>query len=149
MKGGIKGRAARGEKRPSAAGGFYLLPLFLFATACATAAKLDVIQVGPWFAPRAWREVQVFSSRGETRRPWGGIAVIHSERFSAKSGPEKLESLKLDARKKAAGIGADGIIIAVDPASEEPRMGVYQEPELYLSALAIKYVTAVSTDSTK
>ena len=126
----------------------YPLAFILFACACAS-VKLDVIQVGPWFAPRDWREVEVFASRGETRAPWGGIAIIHSERLSAETGPKSLEKLKLRARQQAARTGADGVIITLDSASAGPQMGVYQEPELYLSALAIKYVTAVSTPSAK
>ena len=127
-----------------------LLPALLALGACASAAaKLDVIQVGPWFPSRDWREVEVFSSRGETRVPWGAIAIIHSERVGARSSEEKLEGLKLQARKSAAGLGADAVIMTVDSASSGPEMGVYQEPELYLSALAIKYVTEVSTPSAK
>ncbi|OIO03216.1 MAG: hypothetical protein COX65_00685 [Elusimicrobia bacterium CG_4_10_14_0_2_um_filter_56_8] len=125
-----------------------LAPVFLALGACAS-ARLDVIQVGPWFAPRDWREVRVFSSRGETPFPWGGIAIIHSERVSAEGGESRLERLKIQARKRAAKIGADGLILTVDSAPGGPQMGVYQEPELYLSALAIKYVTAVSTSSSK
>jgi len=129
---------------------FSLYPLFFifFAGACAS-VKLDVIQVGPWFPPRDWRKVEVFSSRDAIRAPWGGIAIIHSERVSAGAATELLEKLKLQARKKAAESGADGVIITVDSASAGPEMGVYQEPELYLSALAIKYVTEVSTPSAK
>lgn len=125
-----------------------LLPALLALGACAS-AKLDVIQVGPWFAPRDWSEVEVFASRSATRGPWGGIAIIHSERVSAETGAAKLEKLKLQARKKAAEIGADGVIMAVDSAPAGPRMGEYQEPELFLSALAIKYVTAPSTPTAK
>lgn len=122
--------------------------LLLAACACAS-ARLDMIQVGPWFGPRDWREVEVFSSRSEPRRPWGGIAVIHGPRVSAAAGQDKLEQMKLRARKQAADIGADGVIMAVDSASSGPQMGVYEEPELYLSALAIKYVTAASTPTAK
>lgn len=125
-----------------------VLPALLALGACAS-TKLDMIQVGPWFAPRDWREVEVFSSRAETGAPWGGIAVIHSEHVGAKNGAKALEELKLQARKKAAEIGADGVILTVDSVPSGPEMGVYQEPELYLSALAIKYVTAVSTSPEK
>lgn len=116
--------------------------------ACAT-AKLDVIQVGPWFPARDWGEVAVFSSRGEITAPWGGIAIIHSERVSAKAGEEVLDGLRLQARKRAAELGADGVILTVDSVPSGPQMGVYQEPEIYLSALAIKYVTEVSTPPAK
>ena len=126
----------------------YPLALLILAGACAT-GRLDVIQVGPWFAPRPWRQGEVFTSREQTRSPWGGIAILHSERVSAEGSAEKLEALKLQARKQAARIGADGVIITVNSATAGPQMGVYQAPELYLSALAIKYVTAVSTPSAK
>lgn len=116
--------------------------------ACAT-AKLDVIQVGPWFAPKDWREVEVFTSREQTSRPWGGIAIIHSPRVSAETGQGRLERMKDQARRQAAAIGADGVILAVDSVATGPSMGVYQEPELFLSALAIKYVAEVSTPAAK
>jgi len=144
----MKEREAGKERNFSPPFILYPLALILFACACAS-VKLDVIKVGPWFAPRDWREVEVFSSRNETRSPWGGIAIIHSERVSAKLPEARLENLKLQARKKAAEFGADGVIITVDEASSGPQMGVYEEPELFLSALAIKYVTAASTPAAK
>jgi len=125
-----------------------LAPLLLALVSCAT-YRLDVIQVGPWFAPRDWREVQVFSDRSETRAPWGGIAIIHSPSVSAETGQARLEKLKQQARLQAAEIGADGVIITVDSVATGPSMGVYQEPQLFVSALAIKYVTAVSTSPAK
>ncbi len=136
------------EKRFSPPFGFYALFFIVFACACA-ASRLDVIQVGPWFPPRDWREVEVFSSRSQTTRPWGGIGIIHSERIRADSGDNTLEKIKIGARKSAAGIGADGIIIAVEDATGDPQMGVYQEPEIFVSALAIKYATAASTPTAK
>jgi hypothetical protein len=122
---------------------------FLLAACACASARLDVIQVGPWFRARDWREVEVFSTRSEPGRPWGGIAVIHSPRVSAATGQARLEQLKRQARKQAAAIGADGVIMTIDSASAGPQMGVYEEPELYLSALAIKYVTAASTPTAK
>lgn len=127
--------------------GWAALPL-LAACACA-AARLDVIQVGPWFPARPWRDVAVFNSRSETTRAWGGIAIIHSPRVKAAGGEARLESLRQQARRQAAQIGADAVILAVDSASSGPQMGVYEEPELYLSALAIKYVIEDSTPAAK
>lgn len=128
----------------------YLLPAAaLLALAACASAKLDVIQVGPWFAPKDWREVEVFDSREQTVRPWGGIAIIHSPRVSAETGQGRLERMKEQARRQAAAIGADGVILAVDSVATGPAMGVYQEPELFLSALAIKYVAEVSTAAAK
>lgn len=123
------------------------LPL-LAACACAS-AKLDVIQVGPWFPPRDWRDVAVYGSRSETDRPWGGIAILHGPRIPAAGGESEIEKMKTRARKQAAAIGADAVILTVDSASSGPQMGVYEEPEIYLSALAIKYVTESSTRTAK
>ncbi len=143
-----EGKKRGRTKRSSLPLVFYPLSFIVFACACAS-AKLDVIQVGPWFAPRDWRKVEVYSSRGETSAPWGGIAIIHSGRVSAKTGEDAIDGLKLQVRKRAAELGADGVILTVDSAPSGPQMGVYQEPEIYLSALAIKYVTEVSTPSAK
>ncbi len=125
----------------------FLAPL-MGLCACAS-SRLDVIQVGPWFAPRDWHEVEVFSSREETRKPWGGIGIIRSPSVSAETGQGRLERLKQLTRLRAADMGADGVIISVDAVDSGPQMGVYQEPELFVSALAIKYVTAVSTSAAK
>ncbi|MCM2266753.1 MAG: hypothetical protein NDI60_03160 [Elusimicrobiales bacterium] len=124
----------------------FFLPLF--AGACAS-ANLDVIQVGPWFGARPWREVEVFSSREETRSPWGAIGVIHSPPVKAADGGPEVARLKARARRAAAAMGADGVIVTVDSAVAGPQLGVYQEPEIFVSALAIKYVTAVSTPAAK
>ena len=124
------------------------LPLLLALCACAS-VKIDTIQVGPWFAARDWREVEVFASREETRRPWGGIGIIHGPLMSAQTSQESIDKLKLAARKSAAAMGADGVIIAISPVEAAPQMGEFQEPEIYLSALAIKYVTTVSTPTAK
>lgn len=126
------------------------LPALLLPFLCACAAsRLDIIQAGPWFPAVDWRGVEVFSSRSDILRPWGGIAIIHSPRVSAEAGKARLERLKTATRKAAADMGADAVIITVDSVVDDPRMGVYQEPELYLSALAIKYVTAFSTPTAK
>ena len=124
-----------------------ILPAALAALCACATAKLDEIQVGPWFAPRDWREVEVFYSREDTRKPWGGIGIIHGPRVSSAAGAGEMERMKLQARRQAAAMGADGIIIAVDQAESGPAMGQYVEPEIFLSALAIKYVVNVSTAS--
>ena len=123
-------------------------PLLLALCACAS-VKIDAIQVGPWFTARDWSEVEVFAAREELHRPWGGIGVIHGPKMSAQTPIDRLEKLKLAARKSAASMGADGVIVTISQAMAAPQMGEYQEPEIYLSALAIKYVTTVSTPAAK
>ena len=127
---------------------FFSVLLLPFLCACA-ASKLDIIQVGPWFPAVNWREVEVFSSRSGIVRPWGAIAILHSPRVGAAAGEARLEKLKEGTRRAAAGLGADAVIITVEAAAEDPGMGVYREPEQYISALAIKYVTASSTTAAK
>ena len=118
------------------------VPLLLGA-ACA-ASKPDIIQVGPWFPAKPAAEVQIFSSKEETTKPWGAIAIIHSERFPVndKAG---LDRQKKMARKLAAGVGADGLIIGEETVMGTAQLGVYEEPETFISALAFKYVTNIST----
>ena len=127
---------------------FRVAPLLLALCACAS-VKIDAIQVGPWFTARDWREVEVFASREETRRPWGGIGIIHGPLMSAGASKESLNRITLAARRSAASMGADGVIITISPVQAAPQMGEFQEPEIYLSALAIKYVTTVSTPTAK
>lgn len=121
----------------------------LLALCACSAARLDIIQVGPWFPARNWRDVEVVPAREAIRVPWGGIGIIHGPRVSAETGSSEIERMKLQARKEAAAMGADAVIIAVDSAVAGPQMGVYQEPEIFVSALAVKYVTATSTSSAK
>jgi len=116
--------------------------LALFS-ACA-ASRLDTIQVGPWFASKNWKDVAMLASRGEITHPWGAIAVIHGQKISA-SDVSGMESQKLQARKIAAKAGADALIVAVEMPDPGAQSGVYQEQEAYLSALAVKYISDVSS----
>ncbi|HOW88662.1 MAG TPA: hypothetical protein PL037_00145 [Elusimicrobiales bacterium] len=122
--------------------------VFLLAALCCAACspKPDIIQVGPWFPPKSVRDVPVFSSREETSRPWGAIAIIHSERFPADDRSALDGQMRL-ARKLAAGAGADGVIIAEEAVTEEPGLNGVRPPEAFISALAFKYVTDISTST--
>jgi len=120
--------------------------LLLALCACA-APRLDVIQVGPWFAPRPAREVEVYSAREQTRAPWGAIGIIHGPRVPP--GSPEIEKQKLRAREAAARMGADGLILVVDSAADERRPELQQEPEVFLSGLALKYDANISTSSAR
>jgi len=120
-----------------------LAVVLLLGTACA-ASRPDIIRVGPWFPARPASEVPVFFSREQTIKPWGAIAIIHSAKFPADA-RSALERQKKLARKMAAEIGADGIIISEERPRVEPRLGVYQEPEIFISALAFKYAANIPT----
>ena len=120
----------------------WLLAALLSQSACVPAP--DIIQVGPWFPSRPYSEVLVLDSRALIDKPWGAIAVIHSEKFPADD-KGAVERQKEEARKLAGTAGADGIIIAEETTMPGSQLGVYQEPETYISALAFKYVTDIST----
>ncbi len=121
----------------------FFLPVLLCFTACG-ASKPDIIQVGPWFPARPAEEVRVFSTREETSRPWGAIAIIHSEKFSAGNTSALLRQKKL-ARQLAAGAGADGVIISEEDVKNDPDQGASRGQEIYISAMAFKYATDIST----
>ena len=121
---------------------FLTTGLALFS-ACA-ASRLDMMQVGPWFASKNLKDVAMLASREEITHPWGAIAVIHGQKTPARDVPG-MERQKLKARKMAANAGADGLIVTVETVESGSRFGVYQEQEVYLSALAVKYVTDVSS----
>lgn len=116
----------------------------LLSGAACTASRPDIIQVGPWFPARSAADVRVFYSKEQVGKPFGAIAIIHSEKFSADD-KAALERQKKEARKLAAGAGADGIIVVEETTMPGSQPGVYQEPETYISALAFKYVTDIST----
>jgi hypothetical protein len=117
--------------------------VLLSAAACA-ASRPDIIQVGPWFPAKSAADVQVFYAREQVEKPFGAIAIIHSVKFPVDD-RVSIERQKKEARKLAAGAGADGIIIGEETTMPGSQLGIYQEPETYISALAFKYVTDIST----
>ena len=120
-----------------------LLTALLSGAACA-ASSPDIIQVGPWFSARSPAEVQVFSSRDQISKPWGAIAVIHGTRFPA-GADAPLERQRKMARKMAAGIGADGVVMVEETVRDGSTPDGSPRSETYISALAVKYVTDLST----
>lgn len=121
-----------------------VLLLFSVLTACAV-PRVDVIQVGPWFQSRPWRQVEVFSSKEETNKPWAVIAVMHGERIRGRD-ERSFERYKRKARKLAAGIGADAIIVAAEPINDTASPGSPREGAtgmVVLTGVAIKYAENV------
>ncbi|MBI4803503.1 MAG: hypothetical protein HY796_13365 [Elusimicrobia bacterium] len=116
----------------------------LALSAACSASRPDIIQVGPWFESRPPDEVALFFSREETAKPWGAIAIIHSSRFPPND-KSAIANSKKQARIMAAEIGADGLILTEETVKGDPQIGVYQEPEVYISALAFKYAADIST----
>ena len=121
-----------------------LLFAVLLAGAACSASRPDIIQVGPWFPAKSAAAVQVFYAREQVSKPFGAIAIIHSEKFPSDDSAAA-ERQKEEARKLAGKAGADGLIIAEETTMPGSQLGVYQDPETYISALAFKYVTEISS----
>lgn len=124
------------------------LALLLFVSLCGCApSRLDIIQVRPWFAPRPPSEVPVFTSRAETPGEWNTIAIIHGPRLPA--GSKIIYKQQRQAHKEAARMGADGVILIIQSASDNGELSERQEPEIFLSGFAIKYAVTTSTSAAR
>ncbi|KAF0126381.1 MAG: hypothetical protein FD189_545 [Elusimicrobia bacterium] len=126
-----------------------LLPacVLLSSLAACASPRVDVIQVGPWFQPRHWKQVEVFASKNETRKPWGAIAVMHGERIRGRD-ERAFERYKKKARRLAADIGADAIIVSPEPVNDTASPGSHREGAtglVVLTGVAFKYAENVST----
>lgn len=111
------------------------LPFFLFLSSCAS-TKMDVIQVGPWFNPVKVSKVELFNSRDKVKKPFGAIAILHSERYFCS--PKEDEKQIAAAAAKAAKTGADGVVYSIVEYDRSLNPDLPQE--CYLSGMAIKYV---------
>lgn len=125
-----------------------VLLLAVSLSSCAS-PRVDVIQVGPWFPPRDWEKVEVFSSRNQTRKPWGAIALFHGPHISGRDA-KTFEKHKNKARRLAAEIGADAVILAPEAVNrtEVPlSAGEGGTGLIFLTGLALKYENNVSTST--
>ncbi|MDQ7773916.1 MAG: hypothetical protein RDU13_10370 [Elusimicrobiales bacterium] len=119
--------------------------LLLSVLAACASPRVDVIQVGPWFQPRNWKQVEVFSSKEETRKPWGAIAVMHGERIRGRD-EKSFEKYKKKARQLAADIGADAIIVMPEPVNDTASPGSPRDGAtgmVVLTGVALKYAENV------
>lgn len=126
-----------------------LLTACLLASALAACAspRVDVIQVGPWFQPRHWKQVEVLEAKEQTRKPWGAIAIMHGERIGGRD-ERMFEKYKKKARQLAADIGADAIIVVPEPVNDTASPGSPREGAtgmVVLSGIALKYAENIST----
>lgn len=113
----------------------FSLVISIFFVSCAT-STMDVIQVGPWFAPVKKSKIEVFTDRNAVRKPFGAIAILHSERYFC-SPKEDVKALNM-AIDKAAKAGADAIVYSI--LSYDKDLNPDLPEECYLSGMAIKYV---------
>lgn len=112
---------------------FVLLSLFLFSC---YPAKVDIIQTGPWFKAKSFKEIEVYTDRNKIKKVFGGIAILHTEPFLCSE--KEIEKYLKKVKKKAAEVGSDAIVYAVENYDKNYNLG--EKQECYISALAVKYV---------
>lgn len=110
--------------------------LFLALALCSCAPKIDVIQTGPWETGSAdWKDIPVFSSKAQIKKTWIAVALFHGAKVP-RSDRDAIRAQIKEARKKAAAIGADAVLLV-----ETDDMSSY-EPLSYVSGVAVKYADA-------
>jgi predicted nuclease of restriction endonuclease-like RecB superfamily len=105
-----------------------------FISACSS-FYIDIIQTGPWEKAKPYREVQVFTDRNKITKPFGAIAILHSERFICSNWNKNYLKKVI---KKAAEIGSDAIVYVVDKSPDT--VNDENGGECYVSAMAVRYV---------
>ncbi|MCX7905802.1 MAG: hypothetical protein N2446_03780 [Elusimicrobiales bacterium] len=111
--------------------------IFVFSiifTSCSS-VFIDIIKVSPDL--EATKNIDLYTSREEIKKPHGAVAVLHSQRFDC--------SLKLQNRilKKAISIakknGGDALVYYFD--YREKDLYALPDEKCYFSGLVIKYLT--------
>ncbi|MBI4655707.1 MAG: hypothetical protein HY746_03055 [Elusimicrobia bacterium] len=114
----------------------------VFLTSCVRNG-IDVIQVGPYFSPTNWKKIEFYTSKEQTKKSWGAVALLHGPRTESAHTKEISGQIK-QARKIAAKIGADAVILIMEPVTY--REGVSAEEDrsmVFLNGVAIKYAENV------
>jgi len=110
--------------------------VYLFFLFGCSSVNIDIIQTGPWFPSTKPDKIEIYTDRNKIKKAFGGIAIFHTSTFPYSKKEAEKNLVKI--RKKAAKIGADAIIYALESYNKNYNIG--EIPEYYISALAIKYV---------
>lgn len=120
---------------------FILSVCFVFA-GCAGRRQAEWVSLGPVFNQTKHRQVEVFKSVKEVKRPWGSIGFIYGEYIPA-SNNKALEKEVEKAKKLAAQNGANAIIIRKIKV-DKPKYA--KTPHIYIHSTAIKYVDEMTPE---
>ncbi|MEF3280378.1 MAG: hypothetical protein K6357_05365 [Elusimicrobiota bacterium] len=112
-----------------------LLAVLFFFTACSSVG-IDIIQTGPYFPPKKPKDIELYQDRNSVKKSFGGIAIIHSERFNCDVSIQK--KILNKARKAAALAGANGIIYYFN--FDANTINSDLKEKCFFSGLAIKYI---------
>lgn len=112
------------------------LPFIFVVLSSCVMPKIDVIQTGPYFPARKADSVELFTNRNQVTKPYGAIAILHSQRFDCSKSIQKY--LLKKARKTAASVGGDAIVYYFDYGENDPYL--LPTEKCYFSGLVIKYV---------
>ena len=122
-----------------------LIQVLLFSTllfSCATADMVKVTVIGKTYTPSPVNDVKVYIGANTIRKEYDQIAIINAD----DEGWAKPDSeLIVEMKKRAAQIGADGIIIQSQDSQSAGGIfvgGVYvQSNKKIFKAIAIKYIS--------
>lgn len=106
---------------------------FLILSSCSN-IFIDVIKTGPDFPPS--KRIDVFTTRDDIKKPYGAIAILHSERFDCSEEKQKKILQKAIALGKKN--GGDALVYYFDFGEKNP----YLEPNerCYFSGALFKYL---------
>ena len=114
-----------------------IISIFFLSFLCSCASiSIDVIQSGPYFEKKNKKDIKLYTDRNDVERPFGAVAILHSERFDCSIGKQK--KILSQAKKKAAEIGANGVIYYFDFGEKDPYAPASEK--CHFSGLAIKYI---------
>lgn len=109
----------------------FVLPFIL--SSC-SGIFIDVIKTGPDFPPT--QKIDVFTTRDEITKPYGAIAILHSERFDCSV--EKQRKILKKAIRLGKKIGGDALVYYFDLGEKDPHSPLSER--CYFSGALFKYL---------
>ncbi|MGC9070644.1 MAG: hypothetical protein ACP5IO_04965 [Elusimicrobiales bacterium] len=109
--------------------------MLMFLLSSCSSNLVDVIKTGPDFTPS--KNVEIFTSRDQIKKPYGAVAILHSVRFDCSASMQK--KILKEAVSKTKRIGGDAIVYYFDYSKDHTN--AIESERCYMSALAVKYVS--------
>ncbi|MBU2531015.1 MAG: hypothetical protein KKD35_08285 [Elusimicrobia bacterium] len=116
------------------------LVLGIVSFLCACAGNMQLIQTGPWSGKRDAKDVKYFVSRAQIKKSWIAIAVIRGDNVNPANRKKINKQIEM-AKQKAAGIGADAVVLEEKPVTRETAVFAQDIGKVFITGVAIQYVT--------
>lgn len=110
----------------------FLISSFILSSC--SSVFIDVIKTGPDFPPS--KKVDVFTARDEIKKPYGAIAILHSERFDCSV--EKQKKILKKAIELGKKNGGDALVYYFDFGEKDPYAPLSEK--CYFSGALFKYL---------